>query len=93
MRSRGKGGGGGQHCLFEGSVDSLSNYRPRFSGLSVLEFSPGGGGGGDDMEDFYPDVCVEGFSATRGLHWCRRAITIALVLGSVTPTLVPICYK
>ena len=33
---RGPGGGGG-HCLFEGSYP-LPNYRPRFSGLYALSF-------------------------------------------------------
>ena len=27
------------------------------------------------------------------VHWFRLAITIALIMGYVTPTLVPICYK
>ena len=45
----------------------------------------------------YVCMCVRGRVSRRGaagaIHWSRRAITIALVLGSVTPTLVPRCYK
>ena len=33
-----RGGGGGGHCLFEGSYP-LTNYHPHFSDLSAPEFS------------------------------------------------------